>query len=172
MNSNDALIAWARKDMLARVDAMKKKKLALEEFRDTIAATALELTNNPRKPVSQWKTKWLKADLKVMIEFKRGPFPAKEDSEKLYELTIKQLRELYASKYHDCEVPTEDQYTWTASMDDDLKRLEDGIVEDVLQDTALYRAIERDDEYLVTRLHTSLRATKTRYLYATRYFAS
>jgi hypothetical protein len=152
MNSNGALIAWARKDMVAKSDEMRKQKQALIDFRDTTAALALQLLGNERKPQAQWKAKWLKADLKVMIDFKRGPSPCRDDDEKLYDYNLKKLRELYEMKYLNRNIPTPDQYEWTSTMDAELQRLESGVVEDVIRDTALYSAIERDNEYLVTRL--------------------
>ena len=150
MNSNDALIAMKRKEFQERIIELKKHKKSLEKFERSVAPAALALLSNPGKPFNQWKSKWSKEDLEIMIQFKRGPVPAADDNEKLYNMNKQKLKTTY-EKYEAREIPEPDSYQWTIEMEAELETLEHGAIEDIINDTALFRAAERDNEYLALR---------------------
>jgi hypothetical protein len=71
MNSNDALIAWARKSILKKAVAMKKLKdqaLNFESNDNKVNAIFA------RKPQDQWE-RWTVTELKAVIQWKQGPNP-------------------------------------------------------------------------------------------------
>jgi hypothetical protein len=148
MNSNDALIAWARKDMARKAKEMRAKKATIMDFCNKTANVALALLNNPRKPMDWWKTKWTIADIKLMIKFKHGP--SSDDNKGLSGLSITNLWELYKANYLNLPFPSQDQYEWTDAMEAELQKLEGDAPENILLDAALSQAIARDNEFLTT----------------------
>lgn len=93
-------------------------------------------------------------DVVTMITFKRGPVPADNDNEKLYKLGKKQLQVLYEEKYEHRLPPEPEDYLWTEEKEAELETLEHGNIEDIINDTALSAAIDRDNELLATRLYS------------------
>lgn len=140
----------AMREMDTKATKLKKTRDAMAKYISSVVQPALELLHNPDKPIARWKETWRMDDLKAMIDFKRGIFPA--DAEKLSYLNLKGLQSLFENKYLERDDPLKETYTWTEAMAGELTRMEAGVVEDLVLDTEMRNAIDNDNEYLQTRL--------------------
>ena len=151
MNSNDALIAWARKDMQSKADVLRKKREVLKQFAE-LADTVSKLFNNRRKPMTQWHKKWVVQDLKAVILWKQGPYPVAPYDQKLSGLSKGELQKLYEDTYELLQDPMPEAASWTDALQQELDRLESGEIEDFFVETGLQRAMDRDQEEIAMRL--------------------
>ena len=146
MNSNDALLAWARKDMSAKATALAKKKDLLQGFRETTLKVASLFEN---KPEEQWKS-WTVPEMKLVIGWKQGHSP-KEPCDHVYRNMKKGvLSKLYEESYQHAPVPIHS--VWTDENELELAKLKSGDVEDVSTECGFQRSLDLDDEELITRL--------------------
>jgi hypothetical protein len=155
MNSNDALIAWGRKDTAKRVAALLKKKEALCAFQSTVrAVTALF----ERKPEAKWKL-WTIPELKLVIGWKQGLTPKEPYNHPFKTSNKTQLQKLYSEEY--CTAPDPVDATWTDEMENELDCLQKGEFEEVTLEEGLQRALDRDDEELLTRLKVKVASRRS-----------
>ncbi|CAB9516025.1 hypothetical protein SEMRO_756_G197690.1 [Seminavis robusta] len=145
MTCDDALIAYARKDMIKEAEELEKKKQQCSTGDDVAmeAAKILEAGKDYKD--------WLKGELQVMIQWKQGPNPLTPFDDK-----VKQnkplLVKLWEEKYAAIEASTED--VWTNDDEAKLAQLQAGEINCFSKDVGLERCIETEDDYLVKRLLT------------------
>ena len=150
MNSNDALIAWARKDMMLRATEMRKEKAIYAHF-GTVSRSAVSLLETPKTSLRNWK-KWTVSQLRTMITWKQGPTPLSPNDDKLSNLNKGALQMLWEMKYAPLPDPLLVDESWTAEKEEELARLEAGRIKDFIVETGLQRAMDRDDEEITIRL--------------------
>jgi hypothetical protein len=150
MNSNNAILAYARKKLKANAKELRKEKAAVNGIMSK-HQRALTLLGDSRKPQHLWQSKWNVADLKSIIEWKQGPAPRAPYNDKLSGVKKGELQRLYDGKYRQLADPDPNSF-WTGEKEAELCRCEDGIIDDFIEDTGLRNAIERDNEYLSTRV--------------------
>ena len=152
MCSNDALIAWARKDMLAKADRLRKKRSSLAQF-EKLTNDVNKLFNNKKKPLAQWQKRWAIQDLKNVITWKQGPYPVQPFNDQLSSLSKGELQQLYQDRYEALPDPLPEASSWSDLMQRELDRLETGEIEDFETETGLKWAMERDEEEIAMRLN-------------------
>lgn len=146
MNSTDALLAWARKDIETKATAMAKKKISLQSFR----STTLKVTELlERKPEAEWKS-WTAPELKLVLTWKQGHAPQEPHNEHFKNLRKGALQTLFAEKYK--EAPDPIHSMWTEEMEEELEALQSGDLGDVSIEPGLVRALDVDDEEIIVRL--------------------
>jgi len=145
MNSNDALIAWARKSSTEKYLKLAKRKERYHEYAILEEEVSALISAKPNSK------KWTVPDLKAVLTWLQGPFPTEPNDEKLSNLTKNPLAKLYADKY--INVPHQfGKCVWTSEMENELSRLKRADISDLINDTKLGRAIEHDNEFLQSRL--------------------
>ena len=146
MNSNDALIAYARKEMAAAGVKMQKEKDDLREY-SVVCQQVEELFLT--KPEESWDRRWTNSDLRLVIHWKQGPKPQPPLDHKLSGLLKPSLQALYRDTY---SIVEPNHSVWTVEKQAEMDRLLDGDIEDFYQEVGLQRALERDEEELAIRM--------------------
>ena len=142
MNSNDALIAMARKKMFKDADELQKVKETCEQHAENEEAALAIIAAKPN-----YKD-WLVAELRSVLKWRQGPSPPQ--TEKISSMAKALLRRLYVDKYKDVDLVSRRE--WTEEDDAMLEKLRGGEVLDIYNNTALKNSMERNDECLRMRL--------------------
>ena len=156
MNSNNALIAYAMRDMEAKAAKMVKQKQALAGFGKTMEEVSTLLG---KKPLSSWRT-WTVTELKLFICWKQGHDPKAPFDDQYKGLKKPQLQALFESKYQSAPDPVDS--IWSEEDETKLKKLQNGEVDDFFVECGLQRAMDRDDEEITIRLKVKPASRRTK----------
>ena len=160
MNSTDALISWARKDMLKKATSLGKKKEVLQDFKATTLKVQ-ELLET--KPEGEWRT-WTVPELKLVIGWKQGHVPKDPFNDAYKNMLKPQLKTLCEGKYQAAPDPIDSM--WTEDNEEELAKLLAGEIEDVSVECGLVQALDRDDEEIMIRLKNKASNRKLKILTA------
>ena len=158
MSSNDALMAWATKDMERKAAIMSKRKEALEGFRQTNQKVTELLA---KKPLQEWRS-WTVAELKLIVAWKQGHSPKEPYNDSFKGMKKPALQQLFEDKYESAPDPIDS--VWTDEMEAELNKLKSGEISDVYVDCGILRAMERDEEEITTRLKNKVPSSRMKIL--------
>ncbi|CAB9523296.1 unknown protein [Seminavis robusta] len=156
MTCDDALIAYARKDMLVRAEEMEKRKKSTNK-RVTVDSGVKKIVDSKRS-----HKEWLKPELQTMIKWKQGLHPTAPYNDSVQKKK-QELVTLWETKYQHLEVNNDDD-GWTSDDSEELQRLRDGTIFDFDADVGLNNCFDNEDEFLSTSLLTIDKARRRKVL--------
>ena len=144
MNSNDVLIAQARKQMTKDADKLQKQKERLTEYvaLEVNAKTVIESQNGPNK--------WKVPELQTMLKWKMG-LNATKDEKELVKLRKPILVQMWNKTYDAKDAPA---VAFSDNEEQLLLKLRAGKVELLLETTCMKRAFDNENQYLEAKLLT------------------
>jgi hypothetical protein len=145
MNCADMLLARERKTMLKKAVALQKAKKDLHSY--------LEASAKASAVFKKLFSKWLVSDLKIAIQYKRGPFKGNDDT-RLSGMGKKNLLAMYTTSKYKGKRRGVRSRGWTPKQEAKLNRLLRGDITSI-KETAIYgQGLERQSEYLSIKLRT------------------
>lgn len=143
MNCDDALIAYARKEMLKRAAELETRKQGCSKT-DTAATAVSKIVKDGND-----YTKWKRGELQTMIRWKQGPNPVPPNNDNVNQ-NKPILLQLWKDKYQAMEAP--EIIGWDSDDEDEMQRLLNGDIYHFEDDVGLTRCMDTEDEGIATRL--------------------